>query len=214
MLGAAVIGLGVGEQHARAYARTSGCCVRWLCDRDDAKARALSLSLGQGRVAPGLDAPLADPEVSIVSLATYDDQHAAQVVASLDAGKHVFCEKPLCHRASELAAIDRAWKKSRRQLRCNLVLRAAPAYRWLRDAIRGGELGEIYAFDGDYLYGRLQKITEGWRKDEEDYGVLLGGGVHLIDLMMWLTGERPVDVSAIGNAIVTRGTAFRFDDFA
>ena len=214
MLEAAVVGLGVGEQHARAYARLRGCRVRWLCDRDEAKARVLAGSLGQGRVAPSLEATLADPETSIISLATFDEQHAAQVVATLDAGKHVFCEKPLCHGLDELVAIEQAWKNSKRQLRCNLVLRAAPAYLWLRDAIRGGEFGDIYAFDGDYLYGRLHKITEGWRKDTEDYSVLVGGGVHLVDLMMWLTGERPTTVSAVGNAIVARGTAFRYDDFA
>jgi predicted dehydrogenase len=213
-LGAAVVGLGVGEQHARAYARTAGCRVRWLCDQDEAKARALAASLGQGQVAASFEATLADPESSIISIATYDDQHAAQVIAALNAGKHVFCEKPVCHTAGELAAIERAWRKSGRQLRCNLVLRAAPAYQWLREAIRGGEFGEIYAFDGDYLYGRLHKITGGWRKDVDDYSVLLGGGVHLVDLMMWLTGERPVTVSAIGNAIATRNTAFRYDDFA
>jgi predicted dehydrogenase len=214
MLNAAVIGLGVGEQHARAFARTHGCRIRWLCDRDEAKARTLAASIGQGQVAPSLQVALSDPETSVVSLATYDDQHSQQVVAALNAGKHVFCEKPLCRTADELAAIDRAWKRSPRHLRCNFVLRAAPVYRWLREAIRGGEFGDIYAVDGDYLYGRLHKITDGWRKDVENYSVLVGGGVHLIDLMMWLVSERPISVSAVGNAIVTRGTAFRYDDFA
>ena len=214
MIGAAVIGLGVGEQHARAYARRHDCRVRWLCDTDPAKARALAASLGQGQVAQSFQATLADPETTVVSLATYDDQHAAQVVAALDAGKHVFCEKPLCHNVQELSTIGRAWRRSERHLRCNFVLRAAPVYRWLRDAICNGEFGAIYAIDGDYLYGRLHKITEGWRKDVEDYSVLLGGGVHLVDLMIWLVGERPVAVSAGGNAIATRDTGFRYDDFA
>jgi predicted dehydrogenase len=214
MLDAAVIGLGVGEQHARAYARTRGCRLRWLYDRDEAKARELAALLGEGRVAPSLETVVMDPQLSIVSIATYDDQHGAQVVAALDAKKHVFCEKPLCSTVEELAAIERAWKKSGRLLWCNFVLRAAPAYGWLREAIQSGAFGEIYAFDGDYLYGRVHKITNGWRRDVEDYSVLLGGGVHLVDLMVWLTGERPVEVSAVGNAIVTRGTAFRYDDFA
>ena len=49
-------------------------------------------------------------------------------------------------------------------LACNLVLRAAPLYVGgsKRPSARG-ELGEIYAMDGDYLYGRLPKITDGWR---------------------------------------------------
>src|SRR5262249_60336434 len=69
-------------------------------------------------------------------------------------------------------------------------------------------------FAGDYRYGRVHKITEGWRRDVEDYSVLLGGGVHLVDLMLWLTGERPARVTAAGNRIATEGTAFRYLDFA
>jgi predicted dehydrogenase len=132
-------------------------------------------------------------------------------VAALRAGKHVFVEKPLCRSRRELSEIRSA--ADGRHLGCNLVLRAAPLYRWLREAIAAGELGTIYAFDGDYLYGRLEKITHGWRKNVEAYSVLQGGGVHLIDLMLWLTGQRPVRVSAAGSRIATAGSAFRYHDF-
>jgi predicted dehydrogenase len=127
----------------------------------------------------------------------------------------VFVEKPLCRTEQELRAIKSAWCTggSARHLASNLVLRAAPLYQWLREAIQAGELGEVYAFDGDYLYGRLHKITSGWRSTEDHYSVMLGGGVHLVDLMLWLTGERPQSVTASGNRISTRNTAFRFNDF-
>jgi len=95
----------------------------------------------------------------------------------------------------------------------NLVLRAAPIYQWLLDAIGSGELGEIYAFDGDYLYGRIHKINEGWRKDVDNYSVMQGGGVHLVDLMLWLTNQKPVSVTTVGNSISTAGSDFRYDDF-
>jgi predicted dehydrogenase len=94
-----------------------------------------------------------------------------------------------------------------------LCCAAPPLYRWLRGAIEAGELGEIYAFDGDYLYGRLHKITDGWRASVVDYSVMQGGGVHLVDLMMWLTQQRPVAVTALGNSISTKGSAFRYHDF-
>lgn len=213
-LGVAVVGLGVGEQHARAYA-SSGCCeVRWLLDHDPAKASALAREIGARSVAGDLGEVLADPSTDVVSIASYDDDHAGQVVASLSAGKHVFVEKPLCRSREELAAIRGAWKVSGgRHLVSNLVLRGAPVYEWLAERIAAGEMGRIYAFDGDYLYGRIHKITEGWRKDVEDYSVMQGGGVHLVDLMFWLTGERPAFVTAAGNRIATAGTAFRYEDF-
>src|SRR5688572_20825055 len=97
-------------------------------------------AVGQGQPAASYGAVLADPQVDLVALATYDDQHGAQVVQALEAGKHVFCEKPLCTSVTELRAIHRALERAGdRQLACNLVLRAAPLYRWLRDAIRAGQ---------------------------------------------------------------------------
>ncbi|MEO8707158.1 MAG: Gfo/Idh/MocA family oxidoreductase [Kofleriaceae bacterium] len=207
---AAVIGMGVGEQHARALAE-AGVEVGWLCDFEPERAERVAKAIGQGRVTTSVEQVIADPAVELVVLASYDDHHAAQATAALRAGKHVFCEKPLCRTLDELAAIVRA--RGDRHLQCNLILRAAPLYRWLREAIRAGELGDVYAIDGDYLYGRLHKITEGWRGGVDDYSVFQGGGVHLVDLMLWLTGERPMRVTAVGNRIVTRDTAFRYPDF-
>ena len=205
-MNAAVVGLGVGEQHARAY----GAALRWVCDLDAAKARRLADELNVGVAT--FDQILRDPQTHVVSIASYDDVHAAQIVEALRAGKQVFAEKPLCRTRAELDAI-RAVSNGRR-LGCNLVLRAAPLYRWLRGAIAAGELGTIYAFDGDYLFGRIEKITHGWRKDVVDYSVMQGGGVHLVDLMLWLTDQRPARVIAAGNRIATTGTAFRYNDFA
>jgi predicted dehydrogenase len=158
---------------------------------------------------------LTDDGVDIVSIATFDDGHAGLVAEALRARKHVFVEKPLCRSSDEARAIKNVWVASgRRRLASNLVLRAAPLYEWLRQRIAEGDLGEIYAFDGDYLYGRIHKLTDGWRKDVPDYSVIQGGGIHLIDLMLWLTGQRPTVVSATGNRVSTAGTAFRYDDFA
>ncbi|GAB6038237.1 hypothetical protein JCM15519_27960 [Fundidesulfovibrio butyratiphilus] len=216
LLGVAVVGLGVGERHARVYRAEGGCRLLWLCDLDRDKARATAAALGQGRPTTDFSRILADPEVDVVSIATYDAQHFGQAVAALEAGKHVFVEKPVCRTLAEARLLLAAWKASGtppRALGCNLVLRAAPLYRRLRRAVRQGELGRIYALDGEYLYGRLEKILTGWRGREDDYSVMAGGGVHMIDLALWITGERPESVFALGNRICTRDSVFRYDDF-
>lgn len=170
--------------------------------------------LGQGAAAPSFDVILADEAVDIVSIASYDDAHFGQIVAALEAGKHVFVEKPLCRSMDELRVIKESWEKNgERHLASNLVLRAAPLYLWLKRSVEAGELGDIFAFDGDYLYGRLDKITEGWRKNVENYSVMQGGGVHLVDLMLWLTNQKPASVIAVGSRICTAGTAFRYNDY-
>jgi len=210
----AVVGLGVGEQHARAFAAAPDAQVSWLYDLDAAKSDRIARDLGQGRVAESYEQILADPDVDAVSIATFDHLHYDEVCRAFDAGKHVFVEKPLCRTAMEVDEISVRWEKAGRpHLRSNLVLRGAAVYNWLKSAIADGAFGEIYAFDGDYLYGRLEKITEGWRKDVPDYSVMEGGGVHIIDLMLWLMGETPVTVATNGSKIATRDTAFAYDDF-
>lgn len=213
-LNVAVIGLGIGEQHARAFAKLPDCEVSWLFDLERSKAERIAGDLPSCQIAESLDQILAAPDVDIVSIATFDHLHFDEVCRALDAGKHVFVEKPLCRTAEEADTIEAKWRASRNlHLRSNLVLRGAEVYGWLRDAIRAGEFGDIYAFDGDYLYGRLEKITEGWRKDVPDYSVMEGGGVHIVDLMLWLMDESPLSVTSSGNKVASRGTGFQYDDF-
>jgi predicted dehydrogenase len=214
MLGAGVIGLGVGEQHADGYARLSRCEVVALCDRSEEKLKSVRSKYRSATATIHWREVVADERIDIISIASSDDDHADQAVAALDAGKNVFVEKPMCRSNGELKQIKKSLARhSHLHLASNLVLRAAPVYGWLRDSIRRGDFGEIYAIDGDYLYGRLHKITDGWRKDVDNYSVMQGGGVHLVDLMLWLTGERPLDVTTQGNRICTRDTAFHQSDF-
>lgn len=212
--GVGVIGLGVGERHLRTYLADDRCEVRWLLDHNVEKAKKLCLGTG-ARIASSYADILSDPKTHIISIASFDDDHAAQVLQALEAGKHIFVEKPLCQTPEQLHSIQRAWSahKGSIKLASNLILRATPAYLWLKEQIAAGRFGKIYSFDGEYLYGRLHKITEGWRNAVENYSVMEGGGIHLIDLMLWLTSERPSSVFTMGNRISTEGTKFRYHDF-
>jgi predicted dehydrogenase len=212
LIRAAVIGLGVGEQHARAWARCRGGRLAGICDRDKGKALRLSRELKTGTFGDWRQM-LMEPALHAVSIATFDGQHARQVWDALRSGKHVFVEKPLCRTAAELKKIRKAWVRKKPGLMTNLVLRAAPLYRGIQRMIEIGRLGKIYAMDGDYLYGRIHKITGGWRSRDRTYSVMAGGGVHLLDLILGIAGEQPVSVSAVGNRICTHGSRFRRKDF-
>jgi predicted dehydrogenase len=209
-LGAGVVGLGVGEAHAAAYAASPRAALKCVFDLDREKAEAFVASRPGVTAVSSFEEILADPAVRIVSIASYDDAHGDQILRALEAGKHVFTEKPMCRSFAELDRIRRALAvRPDLFFGVNLVLRAAPLYQWLRREIAAGTFGRIYAFDGDYIYGRLEKITDGWRGRIEDYSVMQGGGVHLVDLMLWLTGERPIAATAVGNGIATQATSFR-----
>ena len=51
-----------------------------------------------------------------------------------------------------------------------------------------GDLGRVYYMEADYNYGRIHKIVDGWRGAIDYYSVFLGGAVHMVDLLLWLTG--------------------------
>ncbi len=212
-LRAGVIGLGVGEQHLAAYAAHPACRVVAVCDPDPARRASV-----QSRY-PGIDVLadplelLARPDVDAVSIASPDDAHYAQILAALDHDKHVFVEKPICLEWDELREIRRRLRaKPRLALSSNLVLRMSPRFVDLRRRVRAGELGELYYLEADYNYGRIEKIVDGWRGRIPNYSVTLGGGVHVVDLLLWLSGKRVVEVAAYGNDICTRGTAFGHPD--
>jgi predicted dehydrogenase len=206
----AVVGLGsVGRRHLHAFAADPRVEVAVACDADAGVLHAVD---APAKTEDWREA-VTRPDVHAVAIASYDDAHFAQALAALEAGKHVFCEKPLCRTLEEARALAAAQRRVGAVVVSNLVLRTAPLYRWLREQVRAGALGRVYAFDGDYLYGRLAKLTQGWRGAVENYSVMLGGGIHLVDLMLWTTGERPVAVGAVGNRIATEGTGFPYPDF-
>ena len=213
-LNAAVVGLGVGEQHAHAYLREPRALLRYVVDNDTVKAEQFSAQYGQGIIKPAnYNAVLEDADISLISIASYDEDHYTQVMSGLAAGKNLFIEKPLCQTEAQLQDIYAQWHKHPRALASNLVLRAADLYLWLKEHIAQGNMGDIYAFDGDYLYGRLHKITAGWRAETENYSVMEGGGIHILDLMLNLTGKKPRNVISQANKIASRDTVFRYHDF-
>ncbi|HZP68483.1 MAG TPA: Gfo/Idh/MocA family oxidoreductase [Pseudolabrys sp.] len=212
-LRAAIIGLGVGEKHIAGYEADPRCRVVALSDIDADKLRSVGARHpGRQLVANPADV-LTDPSIDVVSIASYDGAHYAQVMSALAAGKHVFVEKPVCLFEHELADIRRALAANPElKLSSNLILRRSPRFARLRQRVREGGLGAPYYAEADYNYGRLSKIVDGWRGHVDYYSVVHGGAIHMLDLLLWIFGERPVAVTAFGNSIATRGTAFRFKD--
>jgi predicted dehydrogenase len=159
------------------------------------------------------DEVLEDPEIDVVSIASFDNYHYPQVVKAIKNGKHVFVEKPICLYEHELGHIRALLRdNSNLKLSSNLILRMSPRFRLLKEMIAAGELGQLFYVEGDYNYGRLHKITAGWRGQLDFYSVVYGGGIHIIDLLLWLTGDRIVEVAAYGNNLSSREAGFHYND--
>lgn len=210
-----IIGLGVGERHIEGYLAHPGCRVTALCDFSPEKLAEVGARYPGRRLTADAEEILADPDIDVVSIASWDDAHACQVLRAVGQGKHVFVEKPLCLTVGELAAIrDALAERPGVHIASNFILRSCPRFQEVKKRVTDGDLGNVYYMEADYNYGRIHKITDGWRGGIDFYSVFLGGSVHMVDLLLWMTGKRVVEVSAMGNRIATAGTPFRHNDLA
>jgi predicted dehydrogenase len=208
-LGVGVIGLGIGEVHAKAILDDERCRLEVVCDQNSDRLRQVADSFLDTRTTTSPLEVINDPAVSLVCIATFDDSHASLVVKALDHGKDVFVEKPLCISTEELKDIQGAIQRNPGcRVSSNLILRRAPRFIELKRRIDRGDLGHLYFIQGAYDYGRLHKITSGWRAAANNYSVMSGGGIHIIDLALWLSGQKVTNVVAFGNNISTRDSAF------
>lgn len=209
LLRAGVIGLGVGERHISGYERHPDCRVVSLADFCPEKRAEVQGRHPDRRMHADASAVLDDPEIDIVSIASYDQHHFDQVMRAIAQNKHIFVEKPLVLTEEHAAEVrDALRRKPQLRISSNLILRRCPRFLWLREQIRSGAFGKIFHIEADYQYGRIHKLLNGWRGELPGYSLVLGGAVHMADLVLWLTGDRPVEVSAFGNRIATDGSAF------
>lgn len=212
-LKAGIIGLGIGEQHIVGYQSHPQCTVVALADFSEERCAMAQKKYPGIRVTRSADDILTDPDIDVVSIASYDNFHYEQIVKAIENGKHVFVEKPFCLFEDEAHRIRALLKKHpEMHLSSNLILRKSPRFRLLKQMIVDGKFGTLISLEGDYQYGRLHKITEGWRGKIDFYSVVYGGGVHIVDLLLWLTGDTIVEVSAYGNHTASFGSDFRNHD--
>lgn len=203
-----VIGLGVGEQHAATIAGDASMHLTAICDLSADVLANVGGRFAQARRFTDEFELIGSGSIDAVVIASYDNQHADTIVAALDAGIHVFCEKPLATSRRQLDdVVDALNRNPSVRLMTNTLLRRSPRFTWLKEAIDCGRMGSIYHAELTYLYGRLSKVIKGWRGDDPLYSVTLGGTIHLIDLLMWLVDERPESLVGLGSSSGTSKSA-------
>lgn len=169
-----------------------------------------------------LDAMLEADLVDAVYIATPNKVHAEQAVRCLQAGVHVFCEKPMAMNAAEGERMIAAAREADRKLTINFSYRATGEARALKSVADAGLLGDVYFARTAWL--RSRGIPgKGWFTDRElsGGGPLIDLGVHRIDLALWLMGyPEPVAVSGatyhtLGEQVAGRmGVAWSVEDLA
>ena len=134
-----------------------------------------------------------DPEVDLVDIAAPSAIHAQISIAAAEAGKHVFCEKPLALNLEDAKAMVNAVEKTGVVNMIGFNYRRVPAIALAKKLIADGEIGEIYHFRGIYQQAWLvdPNFPLAWRlrKEKAGYGSLGDLGAHVIDLARYLVGE-------------------------
>ncbi|MEN1681121.1 MAG: Gfo/Idh/MocA family oxidoreductase, partial [Planctomycetota bacterium] len=92
-----------------------------------------------------------NPSIDAVVISTPDHWHAKQTIDSLQAGKHVYCEKPMTHSVEEALAVHRAWKDSGLVMQVGVQSTSLPVWPAINDRIRRGGLGKVLQYQTEFF---------------------------------------------------------------
>ena len=207
----AIVGTGArAEMFARAIAVTHadrGELVA-LADPNPARTRAYNELLGRLGAAPAREYDVADvtamldrESIDTLVVCTVDRAHDTYVVAALDAGRDVICEKPMTIDVPRCQRILDAAGRSGRNVAVTFNYRFNPLHEAVRDLLAGGEIGEV----GSVHFEWLLDIRHGadyfrrWHRDKANSGgLLVHKATHHFDLVNWWLAAAPERVYAEG----------------
>jgi predicted dehydrogenase/threonine dehydrogenase-like Zn-dependent dehydrogenase len=210
--GAAFIGFGNYAKSVLlpAYRAAGGDALRTVVASTGISAHASAEKFGFHRAATDADEVFADPDVGIIFIATRHNSHADLAVRALQAGKHVFVEKPLALTEEELERVITAARGSAGVLTVGFNRRFAPMTLEARRALSGrpGPLNMIYRVNA----GPVPR--ENWVHQAEGGGRLVGEVCHFIDTLSAFANAAPVSVDAMSPAGIDDSAAvlIRFAD--
>jgi predicted dehydrogenase len=191
----AQVGLGAwGKNLARNYAALAE--VAWLCDLDEERRVDAAQAYPSARVTSSYDDLLGDESVEGIVVATPVPTHYELARSALEAGKHVFVEKPPAMRGAEMEELCNLAEERGRVLMPGHLLLYHPGVQKLKEIVDSGELGDVL-----YVYGNRQNLGT-FRTNEN---ALWSLGVHDLSVLLYLIGEEPIEVRAHGNAFLNRG---------
>ena len=210
---AGIIGLGVGIKHFETISGIKNCEVKYVCDFNKKKLLKFKTDRKVKKII-NYKEMLNDNSINLVVIASYDNFHYDQIVECIKFKKNIFIEKPICLTNHELFKLRILLKKNPNiKISSNLVLRTNKIFQNVKKQINKNNFGKTYYFEGDYNFGRIEKIQSGWRGKISNYSVVLGGGIHLIDIILWLNNSKVKKVLALGNNISTKNSQFKKNDF-
>jgi predicted dehydrogenase len=192
-----VLGTGAIAQivHLPLLVDLPGARVEGVCDIDHNKAAALAGRLGVPRIFADDRDMLESDDIDAVVICSPNHLHQRQVVAALEAGKHVLVERPLALDARGAEAAVRAAEKSERTLVVAYNNRYRQDIVGVKSFVTAGELGEVFSIHGTWFNKKVRLRRPTWRhlKETSGGGAFMDLGVQVLDLSLWLLDYPKVD---------------------
>ncbi|BAI74762.1 oxidoreductase (plasmid) [Azospirillum sp. B510] len=209
-LNVGLVGSGfMGRAHAQAFRAVGGLydlplppVLDLLSERDEATAAQAARALGFQRHTGDWRALVADPAVDVVAIATPNRLHAPIALAAIEAGKHVYCEKPLATTLADARAMAAAADAHGVVTLVGFNYLKNPMIALAREIVDSGEIGAITGFRGihaeDFMADPAHPFT--WRCEADNAGGALADiGSHILSLARHLVG----DVAAVSGHLHT-----------
>ena len=196
----AVLGAGrIGRRHARTLAtQIPNADLVVIADANEATAHTVATTLGVEHWTADSAAVIADPEIDAIVIASSTNTHAPLIIAAAEAGKHIFCEKPI---ALDLENTDRAIDAVERagvQLQVGFNRRFDKGYRRAKADIASGKIGQVES---------IRDTMRDPAPPPREYVASSGGlfrdmTIHNFDCVRWLAGCEVVEVYTMAACLV------------
>lgn len=207
MIGSAVVGAGyIGQIHLETLNRLPGVRAVAVYDRDRTQAERAAADHRLGSAAESFEALLSDPAVDVVHICTPNSLHFDQACAALDAGKQVFCEKPLALTSEQGRILTEKAADRGAVTGIGFCYRYYPVVQELALRVRRGDFGQVRMVSGTWFQDWLSEAADyTWRLDKDQSGaanVAADLGSHWFDLVQFVTGLKVSDVFADFHTII------------
>ena len=191
-----VVGLGnMGMSHALAYTRIPGFEVVGVCERHIDK-RKLPDALKGAKKFSNFETALAELKPDVVSINTLPDTHADFAIKAMEAGAHVFVEKPLADTVANAEKVVETAKRTKRKLVIGYILRHHPS--WVKFIEIARKLGTPLVFRMNLNQQSNGETWEWHKRLMDSFPPIVDCGVHYVDIMCQMTKAKPTKVHAIG----------------
>lgn len=203
----AVIGLGwFGEHHVDTLNELPLADLVAVCTRREGRLKEIADNYNVRKTYTDYKELLKDSEIEMVVITTHTKDHLLPAVDALQAGKHVFLEKPMSDTSENCKKIIDAVNKTDKCFMVGHICRFDTAYALAKEEIAAGNIGKILSM-------HAKRNLAGWITEShlQKVSAMMGDGVHDLDLMLWYSGARPLSVYA-----QTRKTkdSIKYDDLS